>query len=229
MATPIVAGMGTLVREWLVKEMGIEAPSAALLKALLVNGATNIAPGQYGEGALQEIPNEWPNSVAGWGRANLTFLLDGDGHQLWFDERNQGLQTDQSIFYNDSSSTPLTVSSSGIPLRINLVWTDPPASLSASKQLVNDLDLIVTDPDGVVLYGNGGNSGDRTNNVEGLVIESPKVGTYSIEVKAHQVAMGSQEYALVVSGAIEESDGVDPPEPPVADPFYLYLPFITRE
>ncbi|MEM7335654.1 MAG: S8 family serine peptidase [Chloroflexota bacterium] len=231
MATPIVAGMGTLVREWLVEEMGVSNPPAALIKALLLNGAANIAPGQYAEGALQEIPNAWPNSVAGWGRANLSFIVNDDGHDLWFVAEDQGLLTGQTDNYLDSESTPLTVTSSDTPLRINLVWTDPPASMSAEKQLVNDLDLIVTAPDGTTLYGNGGDQADRINNVEGLVVENPQEGTYIIQVSAFQVPMGPQPYALVASGALAEGDGapLPPPPPPVASDYMLYLPIVTRE
>ena len=41
------------------------------------------------------------------------------------------------------------------PLRITLVWTDPPGNPIASVKLVNDLDLIVTNLDtGEVFFGN---------------------------------------------------------------------------
>ncbi len=37
------------------------------------------------------------------------------------------------------------------PLRITLVWWDPPASLTSAKALVNDLDLTVRTADGLLL------------------------------------------------------------------------------
>ena len=223
MATPIAAGMGTLIREWLTTEMGLEAPSAALLKAILLNGAQNIAPGQYGTESVPEIPTSWPNSVAGWGRADLSFLTPEDSFELWFVENNEGLETGEAVLYSEI----VTVTSAEQPLRINLVWTDPPASLSAAKQLVNDLDLIVAAPNGSVLFGNGIDNGDRINNVEGLVIDAPQVGSYTIQVRAHQVPMGPQPYALVASGALNVSGEVPPP--PVNTAYYIYLPTIFRE
>lgn len=224
MATPIAAGMGTLLRQWL-NDQGIANPTAALLKALLLNGAANIAPGQYDEGATQEIPTAWPNSVAGWGRADLGFLTDGAERPFWFIENNAGLETGETQVYTDTVSTPLTVVSSDQSLRIHLVWTDPPASLSAAKQLVNDLDLRVIAPDGTLLYGNGVDGGDRINNVEGLVIDTPQTGTYTITVRAHNVPLGPQPYAIAVSGPLATDDT---PNPPGGETYFIYMPLVAK-
>lgn len=58
------------------------------------------------------------------------------------------------------------VTATGGPLKVTLVWHDPPASLSAASQLVNDLDLTVyaNSLNGYGLLGNG--VPDRLNNVE---------------------------------------------------------------
>ncbi len=45
MATPMVSGMAALVRQWLNEERGMAAPSAALVKALLLNGAAAYGAG----------------------------------------------------------------------------------------------------------------------------------------------------------------------------------------
>lgn len=42
MATPLVAGCAALVREFLIKKQGLQRPSAALVKAMLINGARDI-------------------------------------------------------------------------------------------------------------------------------------------------------------------------------------------
>jgi subtilisin family serine protease len=46
-AAPLVSGAAALVRQWYAAR-GIAAPSAALLRATLIHGATDLAPGQYG-------------------------------------------------------------------------------------------------------------------------------------------------------------------------------------
>jgi len=200
MATPLTAGMGTLVREWLTGQ-GAANPSAALVKATLLNTTEDMAPGQYGTGATQEIPYARPNSVAGWGRASLGFVSPPPNYTLWFDDHNSGLNTGGSVNYSHTITRPLQVLTDTQPLRIMLVWTDPPASLSASAQLVNDLDLVVTGPGGTY-YGNDIPTGDRLNNVEGVIIDNPPIGTYQVSVNAFNVPISSQGYALVVAGPL---------------------------
>jgi len=65
MATPFVAGCAAVVREWLRKK-GIARPSAALVKALLINGADPLR-GQYAPSETGSVPN----SHQGFGRVNL--------------------------------------------------------------------------------------------------------------------------------------------------------------
>ncbi len=207
MATPLVAGMGALVREWLTLQGAIN-PSAALVKATLLNTTHDMAPGQYGTGSKQEIPYNRPNNVAGWGRADLGFMAASPYYRLWFDDHAAGLSTSQAVSYTHTISQPLQVLTDTMPLRIMLAWTDPPASLSSAVNLVNDLDLVVTGPGGPY-YGNNVSTGDRTNNVEGIVIKNPPLGQYEVEVNAYQVPTATQPYALVIAGPLGS------PGPPV--------------
>ena len=200
MATPLAAGVGALAREWLVQK-GIAKPSAAAVKATLLNTTADIAPGQYGEGTTQEIPSVWPNNVAGWGRIDLSFIDTPNPYAFWIDDHSAGLATGQMVTYTHTSEKSLTVVDSAQPLRVMLVWTDPPASLSASAQLVNDLDLVVIGPDGAMYYGNSV-TGDRINNVEGVIIDQPALGAYSVRVRAFNVPIASQPYALAVGGPV---------------------------
>jgi subtilisin family serine protease len=216
MATPLTAGMGALVREWLVQE-GASDPSAAL-----VNTTLDMVPGQYGIGPTQEIPFSRPNSVEGWGRANLGFVDPPQGYGLWFDDHTAGLNTNDSVIYSHTPTRPLEVLTDTQELRVMLVWTDPPASLSAQTQLVNDLDLVVSGPGGTY-YGNGNASGDRLNNVEGIVIENPPPGFYQVTVSAYDIPTASQPYALVVSGPL-----VDPALPPTSTPIASNTPTATN-
>jgi hypothetical protein len=203
MATPLVAGAGVLVRQWLAQQ-GLANPSAALIKAILLNTTHAMAPGQYGTGPTQEIPFDRPNNVSGWGRLDLGFIDATAPYTLWFDDHATGLQTGQAISYTHSFSQPLTIVTGTHPLRVMLAWTDPPASLSASSQLVNDLDLVAIGPGDTRYFGNDVPSGDRINNVEGIVVDNPPVGQYRLEVSAHNVPVDSQPYALVVAGPLQD-------------------------
>ena len=94
--------------------------------------------------------------------------------------------------------------------KVTLVWTDYPGATLAAKELVNDLDLVVTAPDGATTYrgnvfSNGwsttGGSADRTNNVESVYLQAPAAGAWTITVSGYNVPNGSsgkQGYALVV-------------------------------
>jgi uncharacterized repeat protein (TIGR01451 family) len=200
-ATPLAAGAGVLVREWLTIH-GLPNPSAAAVKATLLNTTYDMAPGQYGDDSVQEIPDSRPNSVNGWGRVDMGFLDAPVPHLLWVDDHTAGLATGEAVEYEHTLGRPLEVLTSTQPLRIMLVWSDPPAELSAAQQLVNDLDLVVVGPGGETYYGNGAAESDRINNVEGLVIERPPVGRYSVRVRAHNVPVATQPYALAVAGPV---------------------------
>jgi serine protease AprX len=74
--------------------------------------------------------------------------------------------------------------------------------------LINNLNLIVTDPAGFRYYGNTfeppfDTSLDTQNNVEIIFLQNPAVGNYNIEVLGSNVAKGSQDYALVYSAIFE--------------------------
>ncbi len=201
MATPLAAGAAVLIREWL-SQKGNTNPSAAAIKAIMLSTSADIAPGQYVVGNKQEIPASLPNNDAGWGRVNLEFLSRPAPYKLWLDDHQAGLDTAQRVSYPQNSNQPLFVTDSSQPLRITLAWSDPPASLSASRQLVNDLDLLVTGPDGKRYWGNNIENGDRINNVEGIILQNPIVGAYRVEVQAHNAPVAQQPYALVATGAL---------------------------
>ncbi|MCX7002175.1 MAG: PEP-CTERM sorting domain-containing protein, partial [bacterium] len=166
--------------------------SAALLKALLVNGARSLSPGQYGIGTTREIRSgARPNNVEGWGQVNLAATLyPADGRT--------------SVLYDAFSATTGTsnvlqfVASTNSKLCVTLAWTDYPATAGTGIKLVNDLDLTVWTPEGLLLYPNGPGTPDHLNNVEGIDIPTASSGTYTIIIQGYNVPNGPQPYALVV-------------------------------
>ncbi len=147
MSTPMVAGLSVLMREYLINEKSFFNPSAALIKAAIMNSAVNITPGQYGTGIYKEIPDTVPNKVIGWGRPNLengTYPTGPFG--IDYHDVTPGLSTGGYDEYM------INVTGSTNPLKVNLVWTDYPGSPTSDGGLVNDLDLRVTDPSAAVHY-----------------------------------------------------------------------------
>lgn len=196
MAAPLAAGAGALVRQFF-RQQENHSPSSALLKATLIATAQDITPGQYGLGATQEITG-WPDRSQGWGLLDPKAALSPaapEGFQF-FDEQ-PGLHTGEIAVHETLVTSP------AVPLKIVLVWTDYPGDASAAKALVNDLDLQVTGPNGVIYSPVGGL--DRLNNVEAVRIPNPIPGRYIIKILAHSVPMGPQPYALAITGALADA------------------------
>ena len=85
MATPLSAGGAAIVREWLNKARSIADPSAALLKAIIVNGATQL-PGE-----------QLASNNSGYGRLDLKNTLNAN--YVMMDDHVQGLQTGGTVTY----------------------------------------------------------------------------------------------------------------------------------
>lgn len=181
MATPLVAGCAALVREFLAEQHQLTTPSAALVKAMLINGAQHVA-GQY-------VPSETggiPNHSEGFGRVDMAATLSDS---IQFTDENTELDS------GDEETTSVTVGG-GASLKITLVWTDRPG-----PTLQNDLDLIVRASDGQRRHGNvapNSSAFDRSNNVEQVVWGDVPAGNVDIIVRAHRIPSLNQSYALVV-------------------------------
>ncbi|MBN2702981.1 MAG: S8 family serine peptidase [Pontiellaceae bacterium] len=191
MAAPLVSGLAALARQYFEEVHGVFKPSSALLKAAIINGAVSLYPGQYGIGERQEIPNAKGNMVEGWGEVNAgnTFFPEGKENVFWDHNR---LRTDEEhvfeLYVKETNGVSAT-----------LVWTDPPASLLSSHQLVNDLDLILISPLGVTNRPNGLLTADHTNNVEQIDLANCETGCWTLVVSGFDVPQGPQPYALFSS------------------------------
>jgi serine protease AprX len=186
MATPLVAGCAALVRQYLIEERGMPNPSAALIKAMLINGAQNIS-GQY-------VPSEAgriPNNAEGFGRINMAATVGpfAQNEQLILHDEGPLLDT------GDEDGFTVAVAANTSLLKVTLVWTDPPG-----ETLQNDLDLIVRAADGQERHGNARTSSgfDRLNNVEQIVWSDVPAGSAEISVRAHRIAQFPQAFALVI-------------------------------
>ena len=191
-AAPWIAGGVALIREYYQTERSVSNPSAALLKATLLNG------GQQVNG------KPIPSFENGWGRMDLSASLPKNKKQLKFVDEQTGLTIGNKNTYTYYASAQK-------PFILTLVWTDakgscitPTAPCQSQKQLVNDLDLKVIDPQGTIYHGNDivapfDDTKDRLNNVEQVRINTPIPGKYTVEVEAFTVPVGAQDYAFVLT------------------------------
>jgi hypothetical protein len=195
MSNPIVAGGAAVVRDYYQTARGHSA-SAALVKANLINSAVDLL--DENNSGVNNNAYPIPNMHEGWGRVDLAAAVQH--HE--FVESTAGLATGGSASYQFSVN-------GGPAFKVTLVWTDYPSTETAAKNLVNDLDLVVTGPGGAVYRGNvfsggwsaAGGSPDRVNNVENVYVQSPASGTWTVHVNGFNVPNGSQPFALVIRGA----------------------------
>ncbi len=210
MATPLTAGAVTLIRQYYTDLESFQ-PSAALVKATLINGAMDMKP----SGLTPPIPNY----EEGWGRINIENSLFPElpGNLLYIDN-SPGLSTGTNFTYT------IDIVNDSVPLNITLVWSDYPTSLPATVTLVNDLHLNVTHTSSGKSYkGNVFSNGwstsddskantdwdktsdgyDNRNNVEGIRLENPQKGRYRITIIGYNIPFGPQPFALALTGGLE--------------------------
>lgn len=88
-----------------------------------------------------------PSSRQGWGAMHLSQALRlGTNANSW----NLSV-VDGAPLRSTGQRDAYCVRATGGVVRVTLVWWDPPASPTAAKALVNDLDLTVRTEDGLVL------------------------------------------------------------------------------
>jgi hypothetical protein len=218
-STPLGAGMAALVRQYFDQgyyPTGVPVPgnalnpSAALVKAILAAGSRKMT----GAGANPGSENRYPNDAQGWGRLTLDDALyvnpvtEGP-RKLWVVDQPSGLITGQATDYK------IRVNTNAAPLRIVMAYSDYPAFPNANPALVNNLNLQVTAPNGSVYKGNvftvfslgeslpNSGSFDTRNPIEGVIVNSPGIGEWTLRVEGANVPSGPQAFALVAVADID--------------------------
>ena len=184
MATPLTAGAVGLLRQHVGKKRVAGGPTAALLKALLIASTVRLTvPG----------PKRVVDNDQGYGLINLASALKpSKSRKLRMHNVSPGLST------GEAWNRTIKVSGSA-PLRVVLAYSDFPG-----PALVNNLNLMVTAPDGTRFVGNQAQAGsvtlDSANNVELVDVPSAATGEWRIDVVGANVPEGPQEFALVIVG-----------------------------
>ena len=229
MSAGAVSGMLALMQEFLQTKLLITNPAPALLKGMLINGSRSLnqqydfntqlsiaqltGANEQGWG-LPNLPNSLPSSLTNTSKASMVLVNQSP---------TNALATGQWQSYQINCTDPNATNS---PLRITLVWTDPPGDPAAGIALVNNLDLLVTGGTGtnadiwlgndfqsgdIFTTNNSGDSVDFVNNVQNVYIDptnSPyefpitvtvlgaRVNVNAVTTQTNQIA---QDYALVIS------------------------------
>mmetsp|Transcript_11916 Transcript_11916/g.26119 ORF Transcript_11916/g.26119 Transcript_11916/m.26119 type:complete len:947 (-) Transcript_11916:312-3152(-) len=209
MATPAAAGAAALVRQYFAEgwyENGKKgsgsplSPSAALVKAIMINGAVKISTGSM-----------YDNSQ-GFGRISLFHSLPLSGENMI----SLFFKDEETIKSKKVNSYSLKLkNTSQCSMRVSLVWTDQAGASNCNKCLLNDIDLNVRINNGNVLYPNGKSNNDRKNNAERVVIPAANLkdnDMITITVRAVNLNVNELKYSVVAVGCFK-GDAVPGPTP----------------
>ena len=202
MATPVAAGStALLIEQWQSTRGAGTRPLPHTVKAILVHTATDRG-------------NAGPDYQFGWGTLNAQAAVDlviaDDTDDLVHVDQVDNGDTDFYTFNSDGATD----------IQVTVAWDDPPATRLAAPTLINDLDLRLIDPDGVIYQpftlnpaapataATTGN--DAVNNVE-MVVGAANAGTWTVSVAGTTVPQGPQEYSLITPADAALN------QPPVAD------------
>lgn len=205
-ATAVASGVAALTREFIREQAGVSSPSSALVKAALINGATDLGTPDI------------PNAAEGWGQVDLerTVLpMDGTTPLDTFFDDKKSLEPGFGLLYSFSLDP-----SHGLDL--TLAWTDEAGSANAAQsqpRLVNDLDLVLMAPDGTEWLGNNfaqgfstsGGAADDLNNVERIRVAPGTLpsGNGDWIVKVLHRGGSTQDFALVMSAVATPTPQAD--------------------
>ncbi|MDT8303290.1 MAG: FG-GAP-like repeat-containing protein, partial [Sedimentisphaerales bacterium] len=196
MAAPNVTGTAALLIQYYENLFGYR-PLSATTKGLLIHTAFDAG-------------NIGPDFTYGWGVVDAAAAATFLGNTK-FPTPSTMISEDtytgfEKKYYFENTGTD--------PLKSTLIWTDPEGNPQGSgiddntSVLVHDLDLWITDPDGITYYPwtlNASLPGDpavrtdpnHVDNVEQVLVDTPKNGTYTIHVGASGNAF-TQDFSLLV-------------------------------
>ncbi len=193
MATPAVTGAVGLFVEDYRNLNNQRDPLPSTVRALLVHSALDL---NTGDGYL----NRGPDYASGYGRLQIQGAIEqlrGDGYLAG------------SLEPGRTNTYWLDVPAGTAEVKLTLAWDDPAAIENAAIALVNDLDLVVLDPQGTRYFPwtldpenpsmpATRNRPDRVNVIEQVVVDSPPVsGQWQIQIAGDGIHDGHpQRYSL---------------------------------
>lgn len=208
MACPLVSGCAALIREYYSTVEIYQDPSAALIKATLINGARKL----FGTDSVADH-NSNPNYHQGFGRIDIINSIPNTQNQDLKIEYVDSWKTDALKFTRSGERFRFIIDvGANHPFRICMVYTDVPG-----RALQNNINLFSefqeTSGNTFKVIGNEEFSNlpgnlhipDPHNNVEVVRIETPNTGRCLIQLTASNLLQIDQDFALVVTGDLKSN------------------------
>jgi hypothetical protein len=154
-AAAVSGSLATLLQRYAngyhVSDLKERAPLPSTLRAVMIHTADDIKvdnadPAWFSNADGPVKPTPGPDFVTGWGLVNVEKahqIIANNG--LW--EHKVSAQCETKVYYFSGGTDPI---------RVTLAWDDPPYGgpvfPRTDRKLVNDLDLILIDPNGGIHY-----------------------------------------------------------------------------
>lgn len=198
-ASIVSGGVALMIDDWRRHFPGRGDPFPSTMRALLVHNALD----------LNDVTTTWykpgPDYASGYGLVQINETLQSLEHGDVY----QG-----SVGNQASVSCPVTVPVGAAQFKVTLAWDDPPAMPDANPTLINDLDLVVTDPSGTRQYpwtldpANPSAAAVRTkedhlNNLEQVLVANPLAGAWTVVVRGTTVPQGPQKFSVVSGNGLQ--------------------------
>jgi hypothetical protein len=189
MACPGVSGgMAVLLQAY--KDVHGQEPDGGLLKAIIQNTA-------------DDIGNAGPDFIYGYGRMNIERGVELISNSQFLTG---------SMAQGGSSAHSIPVPANVSKLKVMVYWTDPAASPSSGRALVNNIDCYVErsgqtwnpwvldpTPNATALSSPAVRAVDSLNNMEQVTIDNPTQGDHIVRVSGTAIPQGPQTYYVVYS------------------------------
>ncbi len=207
MSTPNLSGSLNLLVRYYEATHGA-TPLASTMKALAIQTADEAGP------------YDGPDYMFGWGLMNTLEAAE----LIQADSATPGMIVEDQLAHGETDTVNINFEG-GKPLRLTLVWTDPPGTPPAyavdptDLMLVNDLDVRLVHTSTMTTHypyvldpsnpGNAATTGDNIrDNVEQVHVASPPSGDYTVYVSHKGTLASPQTYSLVVeaSSAYPDAD-----------------------
>ena len=199
MASPTVCGLSSLVlQDFRTLYPTRPDPRNSTLKVLLAHNA-------------QDIAEPGPDYKSGYGSVRI---------QRTIDFLRTGNFVEEPINQGGVYRTLVVVGSAAPELRVTLAWDDAPAAPNVVGTIVNDLDIVVLDPNGTQHFpwtlGGLANpsapavqtAADHVNNIEQVYVAAPMAGLWTVEIRGFNVPTGPQVFsACFTPGATGDCNG----------------------
>jgi subtilisin family serine protease len=211
----------------------MSSPSAAGAAALLVDYYDRLFPGQAMRSSTlkalilhtaDDIGAQGPDYKFGWGLMNAEAAAEKIREHQRFPDANAIIE-DALDDANTLKSYTFEWGGCG-SISATLCWTDPAGAVGSglddpTPRLVNDLDLRIVDPNGLIYYpyaldpanpNTPAVTGDNIlDNVEQVTISAPNVaGDYTVQVSYKATLTNSrQDYGLIVGGQFTDQRPAD--------------------